>query len=251
MPPVDITAASQFGELDRRIAAGPITLVFVYAPWCGHCTRFKPTMDALEAEPERSVQIARVRDDVYPSTKLASNAKVSSYPSLLLVDKQGNATQFQTEGGEVTNSIPDYKNEALMRSIVKNMGTPEGQSILKNAPVSETALANNKAMWTASSRIRSPSPTPAGPTNIVADRMTTENVNRLNGMLERSNNALLKASAQPAQPVQLGGGRSLFATLSMAAKNLAPASALLLGAQMASKKSKGGKTRKTRRAKRA
>ena len=257
MPPVDITSPSEFGELDKRIAIGPVTLVFVYAPWCGHCKRFKPTMDSLENIPNRSVQIARVRDDMYPSTLLASKNKVESYPSLLLVDKEGNATKFKSETGEISNSIPNYKQTGVMEAVVKNMGTPEGLSLItnansKNEPLGESSLktegVNNKAMWTASSQIRSPSPTPEQiPQNIVADRITADNVNRLNTMLSNSQNALLKRSTEGAQQ-QGGGKRSLFASLTMAAKNLAPASALLFGAEIVSRKSrKSRKNRKSRK----
>ena len=70
MEPVDVDSEEKIDDLDARIQIGKLSLVFVYAPWCGHCQHYKPIMDELEKMPNRSVQIARVRDDVYPKTAL-------------------------------------------------------------------------------------------------------------------------------------------------------------------------------------
>ena len=70
MPPVDITSPSQVSELNKRISIGPITLVLVYADWCGHCQRFKPMMEQLENMSGRTVQTARIRDDMVPQSSL-------------------------------------------------------------------------------------------------------------------------------------------------------------------------------------
>ena len=93
LPPVDITSPSQLNELDKRISIGPITLVMIYADWCGHCTRFKPMMEELENSSGRSVQVARVRDNVLPQSALA-NIPNEGYPSLMLIKKDGTAAPF-------------------------------------------------------------------------------------------------------------------------------------------------------------
>ncbi len=132
LPPINITNASQLGELDKRLAMGPITLVFVYADWCGHCQRFKPNMEQLEGLNNRSVQIARVRDDVFPKTSI-NKTPIEGYPSLLLIDKNKNAVMFEKEDGEVTTVIPEHNNMQNMASIVVNAGTPEGMQVINKA----------------------------------------------------------------------------------------------------------------------
>ena len=132
MSPVDVTSTSMLGDLDKRIKSGPLTLVLVYADWCGHCNRFKPMMKQLENLNNRSIQMARVRDDIYPKTPLALKNKVEGYPSLLLVDSAGNAMNFKQPSGEVTNSVPDHTNMSKMTALVRTAGTPEGINLLNS-----------------------------------------------------------------------------------------------------------------------
>jgi len=131
LPPVDITNVNQLGELDKRINAGPLTLVFVYAPWCGHCTRYKPNMTELENMPNRSVQSVRIRDDVFPKSSI-NKTPLEGYPSLLLIKPQNEAISFSKENGEVTPVIPEHNNMSNMKTIVSTVGTPEGLKALSN-----------------------------------------------------------------------------------------------------------------------
>lgn len=132
MSPVDITSPSMLGALDKRVKAGPLTLVLIYADWCGHCQRFKPMMEKLESLNNRSIQMARVRDDMYPKTALAAKNKVEGYPSLLLVDSAGNAMNFRQPSGEVTNNVPEHTNMNKMTALVRTAGTPEGINLLNS-----------------------------------------------------------------------------------------------------------------------
>jgi len=131
LPPVDITDVSQLGELNKRINAGPLTLVFVYAPWCGHCTKYKPNMTELENMPNRSVQSVRIRDDVFPKSSI-NKTPLEGYPSLLLIKPQNEAISFSKENGEVTPVIPEHNNMSNMKTIVSTVGTPEGMIALSN-----------------------------------------------------------------------------------------------------------------------
>jgi thiol-disulfide isomerase/thioredoxin len=144
MEPIDVDSEEKIDDLDARIQIGKLSLVFVYAPWCGHCQHYKPVMDELEKIPNRSVQIARVRDDVYPQTTLGKKVPVDGYPSLMLVKPDNSVTVFQNESGEKSNSIPNYTNKDLMKSIVENAGTPEGLQLMKNATVREEEVENMK-----------------------------------------------------------------------------------------------------------
>ena len=131
-PPVNITSDKQLPELDKRISEGPVTLVFIYAPWCGHCKDIEPTMDELEAKPNRTVQVARVRDDMFPKSSIA-NHKLDGYPTFMLF-KNGQPVKFKDSEGNMTNSIPNYKDKATMEVIMTKMGTPSGINILENEP---------------------------------------------------------------------------------------------------------------------
>ena len=137
MNPVNVDSLSKLNSLDERIMAGPITLVFVYADWCGHCQRLKPMIDDLENTPNRTVQIARVRDDVFPKSSLNRNP-INGYPTVMLVDKKGNAV----------TQVEDYKNETLMNSIVKNAGSPSMVKTLNSASSTPSGPAINLSSLT-------------------------------------------------------------------------------------------------------
>ena len=184
MPPVDIQNESQLGELKKRISAGPLTLVFVYADWCGHCQSYKPKMEELEAMPDRTIQTARIRDDMLPKSSL-SNAKLEGYPTLMLVKKNGEATTFQTKDGSVSNAIPDHTNMTNMKAIVKNMGTPQGVNLINN-----------------------PNPIPASTMEQTINTMNSNNSkNTLENLLEEDisshSNTLIKNSSKILSPNNL------------------------------------------------
>jgi thiol-disulfide isomerase/thioredoxin len=151
LPPVDITNTNDLGELDKRLQAGPITLVFVYADWCGHCQRYKPNMEELENMSNRSVQTVRIRDDMFPKSSI-NHTKIEGYPSLLLIKPRDNKEEnpqpvvFEQENGETTNVIPDHHNMKNMGAIVANAGTPDGLKILDKANVNKNNIvAINKS----------------------------------------------------------------------------------------------------------
>ena len=213
LPPVDITNDTSLSELDKRISIGPVTVVFVYADWCGHCQRIKPDMEKLENIPGRSVQIARIRDDMLPKSSL-SKTKISGYPSLLLIKKNGEATTFQDENGEVSNVIPDYRNMNKMATLVRNAGKDKGMALLEQGPEKPEQIGHEGSVEQ----------------TIVTDRLTRSN----------TNNITLKTGGGKMN----GGG--LWYHLYAASKNIAPAAVLLLGSSMLNNK-KSRRTKKTRK----
>ena len=220
LPPVDINNANTISELDKRISIGPVTLVLVYADWCGHCQRFKPNMEKLENLAGRSIQTARIRDDMLPQSSL-KNTKINGYPSLLLIDKNGSPTTFKDKNGEVTNTIPEYNDLNKMMTIVRTAGTPQGVSLLNNG---NEASAIHK--------------------NIVTDRLSNENITNLNTALVNTRSKTLQSSTAPfAGGGMVGGG--LWGHLLAASQKLAPATALFLGASILNKK-RNRKTKKSR-----
>jgi thiol-disulfide isomerase/thioredoxin len=271
LPPVDITSNNQLNELDKRIKMGPVTLVLIYADWCGHCQHFKPMMEKLENLPERSVQTARVREDVFPNSSLAS-AKIEGYPTLMLVKNNGEVQSFKNKSGEVTNAIPDHTNMNNMSLIVKNAGKEEAVNMLENSsknismktPSAVPISQNNNGNINKSNNINKGNNNNGNinninnemeslsPENIVTDRLSEETVETLNNNLVNASNANIKQTTKPA----VGGGSkqqggSLYSQLMLAAKKVAPAATLFLAAESArktrkSKKSKK-KSRKTRR----
>jgi thiol-disulfide isomerase/thioredoxin len=118
MPSIDVNDAKMVEELKKRIAKGPITLILVHAEWCGHCQTYKPKFAELENNKNRSIQIARVRDDIYPSLGI-ENGEIEGYPSVIAVSRENKALNFKGENGKRSNTIPDHNDMAMMNTIVE------------------------------------------------------------------------------------------------------------------------------------
>lgn len=250
LPPIDITSESQLGELAKRITKGPLTLVLVYADWCGHCQRFKPTMEELEKDSNRSIQTARIRDDVFPKSQLSS-AKIEGYPTLMLVKNSGEVTNFKTESGQVTNAIPDYTDKEKMTALVRTAGRPEANTLLENStismgPPSEGSMSASLSE-ASNATVNPATPTPNIPKNIVADRLSESTVKSLNNTLINSSNSLVRETARPMRGGFYGGG--LWSQLAVAAQQLAPAAALFATgiALKNTRKRRGSRRRRSQR----
>jgi thiol-disulfide isomerase/thioredoxin len=246
LPPIDITEPKQLSELDKRIRKGPLTLVLVYADWCGHCQSFKPMMEQLESCPERSIQTARVREDMFPQSSISS-AKIEGYPTLLLVKQSGEVASFKNDQGEITNAIPEHTDMQKMTAIVKNVGTNAGQNALASSEVVTPYVSSSEVI--ANESVVTPDENTSIPKNIIADRLSANHVNTLNRTLVRSADQLLKQATAPI--VKQGGGcGSLWSNLMLASQKVAPAALLFLGAE-SMKRRRTTKRRRSTKGKRA
>jgi protein disulfide-isomerase len=121
LPPLDVRSNKQLKEFERRIKQGGITIVLVWAPWCGHCHKFMPHFDEAAKSPNRSVQAIKVEETMLPAVnavltkninKSAKPLNVEGYPSLIVVDKNGN---------KVTE-MEAVKNTEVMTNVMNNAG---------------------------------------------------------------------------------------------------------------------------------
>ena len=108
---VDVRSKDDVKDLERDIKVGPITIVLVYADWCGHCTRFKENVWSKLMSKPRKVNLASVHHDQLTNTSLR-DAKITGYPSVLVVGKDGKPAVFKSEG-EATNAMPHADLETL------------------------------------------------------------------------------------------------------------------------------------------
>ena len=152
MSPVDVRSADKVGAFEGMLGSGPLTLVLVYADWCGHCQRFKKdTWNDLTAMSNRKMNIAAVRDDMLPKTSLA-NSKIKGYPSLMLVGTDKRPAEFSEEG-EVTNAMPSNEKKNL-------------QSLLQTPlPEVNDTLSSNQGMVTPVKTASSPTIAPSANMN--------------------------------------------------------------------------------------
>ena len=112
---VDVRSSKDVKELETTIQTGPITIVLVYADWCGHCTRFKEYIWSQLLSKPRKVNLASIHHDQLENTSLR-DAKIKGYPSVLVVGKDGKPAVFKGDSDmEVTNAMPHPDMETLER----------------------------------------------------------------------------------------------------------------------------------------
>jgi thiol-disulfide isomerase/thioredoxin len=151
MPPVDVRSNGDLKGLEKRIRSGPLTLVFVYADWCGHCHNFAPHFDGAvkQAAANRSVQAVKVNDAMLPAVNSYMNKNmarseeinVEGYPSLILVDTNGKK-MTEVEPVPNTNTMKNLmvKSGNIMKENmgaeaevgvekVENIGVKKGENI--------------------------------------------------------------------------------------------------------------------------
>ena len=158
MSPVDVRSADKVGAFEGMLGSGPLTLVLVYADWCGHCQRFKKdTWNDLTAMSNRKMNIAAVRDDMLPKTSLA-NSKIKGYPSLMLVGTDKRPAEFSEEG-EVTNAMPSNEKKNLQSLLQTPL--PEVNDTLSADQGMVTPVKTASPTIAPSAGVNSRPPTPA------------------------------------------------------------------------------------------
>lgn len=114
---MDVRSRKQVKGFEDLLSKGPLTLVLVYADWCGACHRFREnTWKDIQKLPNKSVNITSVREDVFPETSL-KNTKINYYPSLLLVGNNKKPAEFTSPKGESTNVLPNNSKELLTKIV--------------------------------------------------------------------------------------------------------------------------------------
>ena len=157
LPPLDVRSKKDLTEFERRIKKGPLTIIMVWAPWCPHCHTMMPHFDAASKSPNRSIQSVKVEEKMLPAVnqimarninKSVAPLNVEGYPSIIVVDKQGNAvtnvepvrdtesmTSLMAEAGPIAEN-------AGLNGINKNVFASNVKNSLKNIAKNTTNATN-------------------------------------------------------------------------------------------------------------
>jgi thiol-disulfide isomerase/thioredoxin len=262
LAPLDVNSNKSLAELKKRIIKGPLTIMLIYADWCGHCHHLMPHWDAAVKSPNRSIQAVKVNETMLNDVNVSVNKsinhsaapiKVDGYPSIIVVDKKGNkVTDIQpvkdtTTLTNVMNKSASIANESgLLDEEVDNIEvtqTTSPKSINSISKMSVNSLNNlNKQMKTGVA-MNNMELEPYSP-----KRLNTESESESGLYAEIPTTSLsedIDVAAKKVRSIEdpkrmsanqkLRGG-SLYAVMSKTAYTLAPAAALLATAAYVMKK---------------
>jgi thiol-disulfide isomerase/thioredoxin len=231
--PLDVRSPSALKEMEKRIREGPVTLVLVYADWCGHCHQLMPHWDKATASANRSVQAVKVNEKMLPKVNSMVNQSinqraapmdVSGYPTIIMVDNQAN---------QVTEVQP-VKDAAVLSKAMNQVG-----------PLAEKANAMNQVGPLAEKVIEPLAPEEPVLPSLVSESEPVPSSVPANVQPESLS---LYAESRPTNvdPLLKKGG-SLYASLSQSAYTLAPAAVLMGMASAVMRKRSTKKALKSRK----
>jgi len=113
---VDVRSKKDVSTLEQTIKTGPITIVLIYADWCGHCTRFKEDVWSKLTDNSHNAKLASIHHDQLQNTIL-KDAKIKGYPSVLVVGNDGKPAVFKGPEEEPTNAMPNADLETLRKIV--------------------------------------------------------------------------------------------------------------------------------------
>lgn len=139
---MDVRKSKDIGAFRDLVIAGPLTLVLVYADWCGHCTTFKNNVwnrVATAPATNRNLNMASVHYDMVDQTPL-KNAKIEGYPSLLLVGTDEKPATFAGQEPAAANAMPNQPQTP--EQLESMLATPLSGTV-RNATAVATEVVNN------------------------------------------------------------------------------------------------------------
>lgn len=249
---IDVRSKNMIGNFEQLLGKGPLTLVLIYADWCGACHRFRDEVwSPLTQLKNATMNRAAIREDMIANTSLA-NVERKFYPTLLLVGKDKKTATFVDENGAPTPAMPrkptlDEDKESLTALV--NSPTPlipaaaaanevseavQEEMNLEESMSKEGTLTQPAYSIQPVESVKRQNQTPSDTIDIDIEEEAEENLGRspfnnkgYTPSIAASNRKVgppdigadLVASQNRGKPVLLGGGRSTGSRLLDAIKN--------------------------------
>lgn len=216
--------------MESMIAKGPMTVILVFSPSCPHCHTYMPLWKKLERQKRRRSNMITVRADIYDKTPMSEKKPVSSVPTVLFVDKEGQISEAE-----------EPRNMTVMSNAVRN-GSTEAEAASDVTTATNTKLNAEIAAAvrasTAEREAKLPKSAPIAP--VLPGTRVSENP------LPALPATPISEVAGTSEPTAVQVGGNPWAAFLAAASQAGPA-ALLLGAYSALPKRSSGLGRPTRK----
>lgn len=231
-----VDSASKIAGLKKMLGNGRLTVVLVYADWCGACTRFKKSIwGPMSQRPAVHNRVA-IREDLVGQTPLAGS-KYKYLPTIMVVDEAGKPQQVESPEGP-TNAVPTPRSLDEMKRIVNLNVTPSAAAASATDEGEEEAEEEEEDEDELE-------PTPgATPATSALGKRTLEPMTMTPPPLTKSKTPEgIVYTPYPPAAAQRGGG--LLSALEVVANVALPAAALGTAAVLARKRSTKRRTKRS------
>ena len=160
-PPLDVRSEDSISSLMKLVKKGPITIILVYADWCGHCHTYKPKFDEAAKNRKSPFQVASINETMINSVNeriksmnKSANINVSGYPSVVSLNNKGEFVKDLSQDAAIKMLNTPMPNAVQQNVPMKNvpMNVPmnvmenSSKNVMENAPknVMENAPKNVK-----------------------------------------------------------------------------------------------------------
>ena len=120
-PLFDVRTNSDAKLAENILHKDRITLILIYADWCGHCHTYLPQWDEYANLSGRKANILKVHHDMVEHIPTIQRAKIKGYPSVLKVSPNGSIQEYTDPlSNETTNALPHMRDVKKMRNEFKS-----------------------------------------------------------------------------------------------------------------------------------
>jgi len=238
---IDAKTVADVAKLVENIKNNVVTLLLIYADWCGHCGTFKKDIWKRLAETKgRKLPMAQINEKVLQHLKAEiPGLKIDGYPTLSLIGKDMKAAEITDPvSGETSNALPNTRDMDSMTKLItadpsevvanNGMSSEEMPEENKSAtPTAESLVARKEAGNNAINNMNNGMP------NVSSDTSTVDNPPNIEDDLVQSQESPEEA---PSAPVSVGG--SLYAALLSATRQVAVPVALTAAGVAVSRRKK-------------
>ena len=163
-PPLDVRSEDSISSLMKLVKKGPITIILVYADWCGHCHTYKPKFDEAAKNRKSPFQVASINDEMLPSVNeriksmnKSANINISGYPSVVSLNNKGEFVKDLSQDAAIKMLNTPMPNAVQQNVSMKNVSMKNvPKNVMENVPKNVMENSSKNVMENAPKNVKLP-----------------------------------------------------------------------------------------------